>query len=494
MTPLESNDASNKFRPEVKLDDQLQKELDDALGDMSLADLIDAEQESAPTPAKTAGEGVKRGRVLDIQRDAIFVDMGGKSQGLLSSRQFDEDEPLPQIGDMVEVTIEGYNAAEGLLMLSRKGAVMAAAWETIGEGQIVEGRVTGHNKGGLELTINNIRAFMPISQIEMFRVEDISPYVDQKFKCQVIEVDRADRNVIVSRRAMLEFEAEQMREHIWETLEEGKVVAGVVRSIMPYGAFVDIGGIDGLLHIRDMSHVRIEDPKEIVSEGLQVQVKILSIDRDEQRISLGLKQTMPDPWLGADTKWLTNTVVSGRITRVMDFGAFVELEPGVEGLVPISELTFERRVNHPNEIVTEGEVTKVRIMTVDVQAKRISLSIKRIGDDPWIGASFRWPEGSIVSGIVTRVADFGAFVELTGGVEGMVHISELSLDRVRAVTDVVNQGDRVEAKVLSVDEQARRMSLSISKCATASESVEIQDDQPAPPPRKRKNPLKGGLE
>ena len=210
MDPFEPKEDDNRFRPEVKLDDQLQRELDEALGDMSLADLIDAEQEATETPA-IAAEGVKRGTVIDIQRDDIFVDMGGKSQGILPAGQF-ADEPLPQIGDTVEVTIEGYDAADGLLVLSREGAVMAAAWETIGEGQIVEGRVTGHNKGGLELSIDGISAFMPISQIEMFRVEDISPYVNQKLKCQVTEVSRDERNVIVSRRRLLEFESQQQRE------------------------------------------------------------------------------------------------------------------------------------------------------------------------------------------------------------------------------------------------------------------------------------------
>jgi len=480
-----------KLHLQPALDPELQRELDEALGGASLEDLLDAEAAAQ----RGGAEEIRSGKVVAIHGDDIFVDLGGRSEGVLTADQFREEGP-PAVGDVIEVVIEGYDENDGLLMLSRQGAVQAATWETLEEGAIVEGRVTGHNKGGLELTINGIRAFMPISQIDILRVEDLAPYVNQKFQCEVVELDRREENVVVSRRAVLERQAAQRREELFGSLAEGQVVPGVVRSIMPYGAFVDIGGVDGLLHIADMSHGRIEDPSQIVAEGQQLEVKVLKINREERRISLGLKQILPDPWDGAETKWPADEVVTGRVTRLMDFGAFVELEAGVEGLIPISEFTFERRIAHPREMISEGDTVKVRVMSLDLERKRISLSLKRVGDDPWMGASVRWPAESVVSGRVTRLADFGAFVELTPGVEGLIHISELSNARVRSVADVVREGSTVQAKVLSVDEDNRRISLSIKQLASMPEYTGPARDEsePAKPTGKRKRPLKGGLD
>jgi len=485
-------DDDKKFTPRSKLDESLQRELDEALGEMSIDSLMD---ESADTGAPSGkGEQVRVGTVVAIHGDDVFIDMGGRSEGVLPVAQFDE-EPLPEPGDSVEVTIEGYDQANGLLMLSRKGAVLAASWETLEEGQTVEGRVTGHNKGGLELTISGVRAFMPVSQIELFRVDELGDYMDQKLQCQVMEVDRAERNVIVSRRALLELQAERDREAFWQEIQEGQTVQGTVRSIMPYGAFVSIGSADGLLHVSDMSYSRVEDPKDVVEEGQNIQVKILKVDRDARKISLGLKQAMPDPWEDASSKWAADAVVSGRVTRLADFGAFVELAPGVEGLIPISEMSFQR-IGSASEVVREGDVVKVRVLNVDIERKRISLSLKRVGDDPWTGASVRWPQDEVVSGVVTRLAEFGAFVELTPGVEGLVHISELSDSHVRTTGDVVREGQLVQAKVLSVDEDKRRISLSIKQAALSSDYAGPANSQ-APSRKvapKRKTPLKGGLD
>ncbi len=488
-----SGNEGDIVRPKQTLDDALQRELDEALGDMSVYDMLDAE-EAASKPAPTAA-GVRRGRVLAIHGDDIFVDMGGKSQGILPALQF-EDDPLPAVGALVDVTITGYDRTDGSLMLSRKGAVTAAAWETLEEGAIVEGRVTGHNKGGLELTIDGIRAFMPISQVERTRVEDLSVYVGRRLRCQVSEVRTDERSVVVSRRDVLDREAEVEAQKTFETLVEGQVVRGTVKTIMPYGAFVDIGGMDGLLHVRDMGYSRVEKPSDVVKEGQQLAVMILKIDRETRKLSLGLKQVMPDPWSDATMKWPSDSLVTGRVTRLEDFGAFVELEPGVEGLIPISEMTFERRIRHPSEIVKAGDVLQVRVMSVDIERRRISLSIKRVGDDPWTGASARWPVNTVVEGVVKRLAEFGAFVELTAGVEGLVHISELSDARVRSVSEAVREGQRVQAKVLEVDEDRRRISLSIKQVAAMADYTGPASAEPEPPrpQKKRKKPLKGGLE
>jgi len=498
-------EQESKFRPN-DIDPDLQRELDDALGDMSIEAMIDAEEaakralaEGAPGAAAKVGKGIRRGQVMAIVGDDIFVDVGGKTQGTLSAAQFDPDAPLPRIGAAIDVTIEGFDPENGLLLLSRQGAMMAAAWETLHEGQTVEGRVTGLNKGGLELTINGIRAFMPISQVEMFRVEDLTPYLNQKMLCQVSEIEREEKNLIVSRRSVLELEAQEAREKTFEQLVEGATVKGVVRNIMPYGAFVDIGGVDGLLHVKDMSHSRVEDPNKVVKQGQTLELMVLKIDKETRKIALGLKQILPDPWAGAAERFVANTVVSGRVVRLADFGAFIELESGVDGLLPISELTFERRVKHPSEIVNVGDVIKVRVMSVDIEKKRISVSLKQVGDDPWTGAAVRWAEGSEVTGIVKRIAEFGAFVELVPGVEGLVHISELSNERVRTVGDAVKEGQPVKCKVLTVEEDRRRISLSIKQAMVVSAFEAPSATEPAPgeapkPPPKRKKPLKGGLD
>ncbi len=476
--------------------EELQRELEEALGSMNVGSLMEAD-EPVVSPA---APGVKRGRVLSVQKNDIFIDMGGKSQGILPAIQF-EDEPLPQEGDIVEVTIEGYNNAEGVLILSRKGAVTAASWQNMQEGQVVEGRVTDHNKGGLELDIDGIRAFMPISQLELFRVESehLNVYTNQRIKCEVIEVRRDERSIVVSRKAVLQREAEETKRQTFESLEVGTILEGTVRSIMPYGAFVDIGGVDGLLHVGDMAYTRVNDPNDIVKPGQKLQVKVLKIDREMRKVGLGLKQVMPDPWSTVAEKYTPGTLVAGRVTRMEGFGAFAELEPGIEGLIPISEMTYERRITHPREVVKEGDVIHLAVLSVDPERRRISLSIKQAGVDPWQGASVRWPVDSIVEGTVKRAAEFGVFVELSSGVEGLIHISELSEDRIRRVEDVVKVGEMVRVKVLEVDEERRRMSLSIRAIRVDPNYTGEDIAAPAPataaqPAKKRKKPLKGGLE
>lgn len=454
------------------MDAAIQKEVDAALGDMNLDDLVDGADSKKPKskPKRRRAsqtEKVLSGKVISIDGDDIFMDIGGRNDGLLPASQF-SNEPLPEVGDTVDVTIAGVDESEGLVMLSRKGAVLAATWDSLHRGQVVEARVTGKNKGGLEMSINGIRAFMPASQVEIHRVEDLQPYVGQTLQAKVSEIDFANENIVVSRRDLLEELQAANREQLWETIQEGQIVKGVVRNVMPYGAFVDIGGEDGLVHVSDLSHGHVDKPEDVVQPGQEVEVKILSIDREAKKIGLGLKQTMHDPWENIETKYPVDELVTGKITRLVDFGAFVELEEGVEGLVPIGEITFGRRIGHPKEILSEGETLKVRVIRVEPKRGRISLSVKRVGDDPWMGASARWPVGEKVSGVVTRIAEFGAFVELGAGVEGLVHISQLADRHVKSVEEVVKEGDTVEVRVLEVDEGKRRIGL------TMKESTEVQ--------------------
>ncbi|MHC4442064.1 MAG: S1 RNA-binding domain-containing protein [Planctomycetota bacterium] len=489
-----NNDAEDASESSDGLDEDLQHELDEALGDVSLMDLMDAEEAEIPTDQPKA-EGVKRGKVIAVHGDDIFIDMGGKSQGVLAAEQL-KDKPLPEVGDDIEVTIEGYDRTDGLLILSIEGAVKAATWQTLEEGQIVEGRVTGHNKGGLEIDINGIKAFMPVSHIELVRVEDLTPYVNRRLQCQVMDIIRSEQKVVVSRRDLLKQEEAKARQQTFDALAEGQTVTGSVRTIMPYGAFVDIGGIDGLLHVGDMSWTRVHDPHDIVKEGQQIEVMVLKIDRETRKLSLGLKQITPDPWSNAENKWPVDSTVTGRVTRNAEFGSFVELEEGVEGLVPISELSYHGRVRHPDDVLKVGDVVTVKVLNIDLERRRIGLSVKQVGDDPWMGASARWPTDSVVEGVVKQIAEFGAFVELTPGVQGLVHISEVSDKRVRTVGEALQVEQTVRAKVLEVDEDRRRISLSIKQLIEMPDytGMPSEESEPQRPRKKRKKPLRGGLE
>jgi small subunit ribosomal protein S1 len=519
MSALERFDDDKKFRPQANLDDDLQQEIDAALGDSdSLMDMMEEatsqpdtppegeqpagpardEDKAAEAPAagrlRVGADGVRRGKVVAIQGDDIFVDLGGKSQGLLPASQY-EDEPLPAEGDVVEFTVEGYDQSEGLVMLSRKGAVLAASWDNLKRGNVVEGRVTGLNKGGLELSVSGIKAFMPFSMVEMHHVEDLTPYLNRKLLCEVREVKRSENRVILSHRAVLERQAAEQAEQTLQQIEEGSVVDGTVKTIKPYGAFVDIGGIDGLLHIREMAHGHVDKVTDVVKEGQKIKVAVISIDHEENKIGLSLKETMADPWEGIENKYPVDSIVTGRVTRLAEFGAFVELEDGVEGLVPIGEITYERHLKHPSDELKEGDTIRVKVIRVEPKRKRISLSIKQVEGDPWMGAEARWPVNSTVEGNVTRVADFGAFVQIAPGVEGLIHISELSPMHVQSVRDVVKEGEHVEARVISVDEDARRIGLSIKQLTEAGQ-VDVQRNfgGRADKGKKRKRPLKGGLD
>ena len=437
-------DRDNYHVNKPALDDDLQKEIDEALGGQTIEELMAEEksterEEGTKTGEGPVGEGVRKGRVVSIHGDDIFVDVGGRSEALLTTQQFGPDDTLPNVGDMIEVVIAGFDASLGVLRLTREGAVEKASWDSLEKGQIVEGMVTGSNTGGLELTINSIRAFMPISQIDLARIEDTGPFLNTKMTCEVMEVTPSDRNLIVSRRALMKREADVQGDKTLESLHEGQVVEGTVRNIMPYGAFVDIGGVDGLLHVRDMSHSRTEKPEDVVHVGQKLELRVLSYDAESKKIGLGLKQTQSDPWDGVEGKFPVGSSVTGRIVKLMDFGAFLELEPGLEGLIPIGEISF-RRIGHPREVLKEGDTIRVKVLRVEPDRQRMSLSVKAAGDDPWQGASARWPVGGEVSGVVTRIMDFGAFVELAEGVEGLVHISQLSDNRVETVKSVVSEG------------------------------------------------------
>jgi small subunit ribosomal protein S1 len=312
--------------------------------------------------------------VVAIHGPDVFIDVpGGRSQGVLPITQFEGE--VPAIGSEVEIQIEGYDHANGLLLLTRKGAAVEADWSSVAEGMIVEARVTATNKGGLTVDVNGIRGFLPISQIDLYRVENPEEYLNQRLRCLVTEVNREERNLVVSRRALLEKEREETREKLWAELQEGQIREGIVRSVRDFGAFVDLGGADGLLHVSEMSWSRVQDANSIVQPGQKVQVVVLKVDHERRKISLGLKQLTASPWDTADQNFPIGSVVKGKVTRLMEFGAFVELEPGVEGLVHISELS-PHRVKRVADVVQPEQEIAVKVLNVDKANRRMSLSLK----------------------------------------------------------------------------------------------------------------------
>lgn len=473
------------------LDDVTEKEVEQMMADLQTGDMDSVYAGAAPTtsPAQRK-DGIQRCKIVAVHGEDIFVDTGGKSQGVVTRQQFGEN--VPKVGEFVELILDYYDPDSGLLVMSREGAIQAATWANLQRGNIVEGRVTGMNKGGLEIDLKGIRAFMPASQVDIRRIHDISTLIGERVKCMVTEVDRKEKNVLVSRRKCLELEQAEVREKTLQTLAEGDTITGKVARITDFGAFVDIGGVDGLLHIRDLSYTRVEKVQDVLTEGQTIEVRVLKIDPKKERISLGLKQGLPDPWDGIDQKYSQGMTIQVRIVNLADFGAFAELEAGVEGLIPISEMSRTKRINKPSEVVKPGDIVEVQILRIQLKERRISLSIKQLQDDPWAGAVEHFPKAETVTGKITRITDFGAFVELRPGVEGLIHISELSEKRIRAVADAVTVGQEVQARILGVDPDKRRISLSLKPAPEHMVSADGQNAEPHTP-RKRKKPLRGGL-
>jgi small subunit ribosomal protein S1 len=363
-------------------DDELEAELEAALqgfdaSAMSVHTPRTRAEDRKHVPKSARGQeeagGPREGKVIGVRGKSVFVDLGAKSEGVVPVEQFEGK--LPEKGEMIEVVIDRFDTDEGILILSLKGAAVEASWENVHKGMIVEARVIKTNKGGLEVDVNGLRGFMPIGQITLGRVEDASIFVNQRLRAVVTEANPREKNLVISARELMEREREEQRAKTWESLEEGQVRHGIVRSVKDYGAFVDIGGVDGLLHVAEMSWSRVSDPSGLLKVGDEVDVKVLRIDRENKKLSLGLKQLTPSPWDRVEEKYGRGMNVKGTVTRVMDFGAFVELEPGIEGLVHISELS-PNRVRRVTDIVKPGQEVEVRILKIEPEAKKMSLSLK----------------------------------------------------------------------------------------------------------------------
>jgi small subunit ribosomal protein S1 len=356
-----------------ELDAMIEAELDAAMAGMSGTEMY-SEPATAQPRGKDEPAGMKKGRVVRVHQADVFVDIpGGRSQGLMSLSQFTEGPP--KVGDVVEFQIDHYDPANGLLILNRKGAAVAADWSSVQIGQVVEARVTGTNKGGLAVDVNGIRGFLPVSQIDLYRVENVEQYVNQKLLCMVAEVNPAERNLVVSRRALLERDREEKAAKLWQELAEGQIRPGTIRSVKPFGAFVDLGGVDGLIPVSELSYQRVKDPSEVVHPGQAVQVYVSRIDPEARKVSLSLRKLLANPWDEIALKYIPGEKVTGTVTRLLDIGALVELEPGIEGLIHISQLA-PQRVWRVSDVVQAGQTVEVRILSIEKERERISLSLK----------------------------------------------------------------------------------------------------------------------
>ncbi len=424
-----------------------------------------AETEAAPTD-----DHVIQGTVVKITPTHVVVDVGAKSEGLVPIEEVRDHEGNVRLksGDEIAVMIERGETEEGYTKLSHQKAARLHAWDEIeaayNSKHAIKGRVIDRVKGGLNVDILGARAFLPGSQVDLRPVRNLDGYKGQEIEVRIIKLNKKRGNVVVSRKQLLEEELSEKRSKTLEHLQEGAVLTGTVKNLTDYGAFVDLGGIDGLLHITDMSWGRLTHPRDLVQVGDEIQVKVLKYDKEKQRVSLGFKQLTPDPWLDAAHRYPVGAHVKGRVISVTDYGAFIELEQGIEGLVHVSEMTWSKRMKHPSKIVNVGDQVETVVLNVNPTERRISLGLRQLEANPWESLHEKYPVGSPVEGRVRNLTDFGAFVEIEDGIDGLVHVSNLSwTKRVKHPSEVLKKGDKVKAVVLAIEPEHRRLSLGIKQ-------------------------------
>src|SRR6201995_4554666 len=472
-TPQATNQAAETVVPQTvsasASHDEHEPEYD-ALDFAKALESFDREQAAEKDAAQslTAEEAIVTGTVVKITDKHVVVDIGLKSEGLIPLEQVVDHTGTPKfnIGDTVEVVVER-EEQEGGYLVSYEKALRHKVWDKLEEDANtktpVKGIVVSRVKGGLTVDIG-IKAFLPGSQVEVRPVRNLDGYIGQELEVRVIKLNKKRGNVVVSRKEILEEEQTARKSVTLEHLEEGAVFTGTVKTLTDYGAFFDMGGLDGLLHITDMSWGRLTHPRDLVNVGDEIQVKVLKFDKEKQRVSLGFKQLTPDPWLDASDRYPIGAKVQGRVLSVTDYGAFIELEQGIEGLVHVSEMTWSKRMKHPSKMVKPGDEVETVVISVNPNDRRISLGMKQLLENPWEHLSERYPAGAIVEGRVRNLTDFGAFIEIEDGIDGLVHVSNLSwTKRVKHPSEVVKKGEKVKAVVLGVEPQNRRLSLGIKQ-------------------------------
>jgi small subunit ribosomal protein S1 len=456
LTTQQIAERARNFDDDIYEDDGYSQEEYEAMLEMYDSTLASIEE----------GEIVKA-RVLRVTDKAVILDLGFKSEGAVGRDEFKDPDSL-QIGDEVEVYLENLEDEDGVVVLSKKKADFLRVWEKIREayeaGAPVAGMLTRKIKGGVTVDLMGVDAFLPGSQIALRRVPNIEDLLGESYEFKIIKLNKRRRNIVVSRRVLLEADREVKRDKLKKELEVGQVRTGVVKNITDFGAFIDLGGMDGLLHITDMSWGRVGHPTEVVSIGAELEVKVLDIDWERERLSLGLKQLQPYPWQDVAVKYPVGARVRGRVVSITNYGAFVELEKGVEGLVHISEMSWTRNVRHPSKIVSLGDEIEAVILKVDPEGEKISLGMKQIEEDPWHALPVKYPVGTRLTGKVRNLTSFGAFVEIEPGIDGLVHISDMSwTKRIQHPSEVVKKGDDVEVVILAVDAENKRISLGLKQ-------------------------------
>jgi small subunit ribosomal protein S1 len=433
--------------------------LGDAADDLSLLIKGDEVQDFS------AGSIVK-GKVSGHAGDDFIVELGLKSEGVLERGEFDDPDNVA-IGTEVHVLLEDTELDSGLVKISKRKADRIINWDNImntkKEGDAVVGKVSKKIKGGLLVDIG-VPVFLPASQVDIRRPGEISDWIGRSIDAVILKIDEERRNIVISRRKMIEQQREMLKKKTLEGIEIGQVLKGTVKNIADFGAFIDLGGIDGLLHITDMSWGRINHPSEIVKIDQEIEVKVLSIDKDKEKIALGLKQKDASPWENIESKYPVGSVLDGEVVNIMSYGAFIKIETGVEGLVHISEMSWTKRINHPSELVAQGQVVKVKVLEINKDKQEISLGMKQVEENPWDRVAEKYPPGSVVKGKVRNIANYGAFVEIEEGVDGLLHVSDLSwTKKVGHPSEVLKKGDEVEAVVLSVDQEKQRIALGLKQ-------------------------------
>src|SRR5947209_175237 len=463
---------------------------------------------------------IVKGRVLHVVGDDVVVDIGYKSEGVIKLEEwYDEgvDKIVPpQPGEEIQVLLDAVEDESGAIVLSYRKAKRQKEWEHIiekhKEGDVVAGQVTRKIKGGLLVNIG-VNVFLPASQVDIRRPPDIGDYIGKNIECKILKIDEARRNIVVSRRKLIEDQREEMKKKLLSEIQPGQIRKGVVKNIAEFGAFVDLGGIDGLLHITDMSWGRVSNPHEVVHIDQQLEVYIITVDKDKEKIALGLKQKSPSPWANVEAKYPISsrhtgevdnvaeryppaTVITGTVRNLTNYGAFIEIEEGIDGLLHVSDMSWVRKVSHPSEVVSKGDKVTCVVLNVDQERKRVALGLKQMANDPWEGdIPGRYKPGQVVKGKVTKLTNFGVFVELEPGLEGLLHISELADDKVETPEDVVKVGDEVEVKVLRVDAKDRKIGLSRKNLhggPPPEEAEEPEGSEPAKGSAKPARELRGG--
>ncbi len=416
------------------------------------------------------------GRILRVDADQVLIDIGFKSEASIPRSEWHEHEPEPQVGDSIKVLIEeledgtvNVEDPTGLISISKTKADHILHWQRIisevHEGEIVTGTVTRKIKGGLLVDIG-VPVFLPASQVDIRRPGDIADYIGRSVQCEVLKIDEQRRNIVVSRRSLIEKERQYAQQKLLAELKPGQIRKGVVKNIADFGAFVDLGGIDGLLHITDMSHTRINHPSDMVKIDQEIDVQVLNVDTEKVKVALGLKQMLPNPWDNVDEKYPVGSVHKGEVVNVMPYGAFVKLEPGIEGLVHISEMSWVKRVNHPSDLVRIGDEIEVAVLSVDRTGEQMSLGMKQTQKNPWDNIVDRYPVETLVHGKVRNLTNYGAFIELEEGIDGLLHVSDMSWTRkISHPNEMLEKGQEVECKILSVDTDRRRIALGMKQIA-----------------------------